>query len=548
MKKGIARVLTIIIAALLLISFGTPSFAYTVQKGDTLNAIARNNNVSVDDILAWNNIKNKDLIFPGQEINLQLGSTKGGTFLTAEERAILESMFDAQYYAEVNKDVVEACGNSKEALFNHFCTHGLEELRQPNKDFNVTAYSAAYRDLAAAFGTDVVLYYRHYSEFGKNENRPITTLYALDGTGVDVKVLAAMQNTTKDSNGRPQFNAFYANESKSFFLPIEEPEPEPEAEPEPEPEPAPTPEPEPEPIFFTVSFDGNATGVTGIPESQKIEKGKTASEPSASPELSGKTFGGWYTDTEGNTKFDFGTAITADITLYAKWTNSCLAAGTLIVLDNGEKKAVENVKEGELVRVFDHETGEVTTAKVFDCWKYPEKKTGAFTLHFSGNIDVKVVGGHDFFEKEANKYTIITESNAKDYIGHLFYNMDKNSWESLESVDFEAEAVDTYIFVTEKCLNCDVNGMLSCEDGFYNALINVFDFGKDLKFDSKNKAEAIDTYGLSPFSDFKFVTREDYDALNLQYLPILMGKGILTEEMIEELVAMTMEMDPDILN
>jgi len=39
---------------------------YVVQKGDTLYSIARKYNVTVEDLAAWNNIKNPRLIYTGQ--------------------------------------------------------------------------------------------------------------------------------------------------------------------------------------------------------------------------------------------------------------------------------------------------------------------------------------------------------------------------------------------------------------------------------------------------------------------------------------------------
>ena len=72
----------------------------------------------------------------------------------------------------------------------------------------------------------------------------------------------------------------------------------------------------------------------------------------------------------------------------------CLAAGTPITLANGETKLIENLSRGDMVKVFNHETGKVDSAKLFDVWKYPEQRTGAFTLHFSNGSDVTVVGGH----------------------------------------------------------------------------------------------------------------------------------------------------------
>ena len=68
-------------------------------------------------------------------------------------------------------------------------------------------------------------------------------------------------------------------------------------------------------ITCTVTFTTN--GGTAI-TSQKIESGKTATEPTA-PTKEGYTFGGWFTDSNFATAFTFSTAIKSDITLYAKW-------------------------------------------------------------------------------------------------------------------------------------------------------------------------------------------------------------------------------------
>jgi LysM repeat protein len=41
---------------------------YTVKSGDSLYKIAKNLNITVEDILKLNYIPNPDLIYPGQEI------------------------------------------------------------------------------------------------------------------------------------------------------------------------------------------------------------------------------------------------------------------------------------------------------------------------------------------------------------------------------------------------------------------------------------------------------------------------------------------------
>ena len=75
---------------------------------------------------------------------------------------------------------------------------------------------------------------------------------------------------------------------------------------------------------YTVSFDANGHGTA--PAAQTVEHGKTATKP-ANPTASGWTFKGWYTEAACTNAFDFATAITGNITLYAKWTQSGVTGG-----------------------------------------------------------------------------------------------------------------------------------------------------------------------------------------------------------------------------
>ncbi len=71
----------------------------------------------------------------------------------------------------------------------------------------------------------------------------------------------------------------------------------------------------------TVTF--NLNGATGTaPASQTIDKGAKATKPATDPVREGYTFGGWYTDANCTTEFDFNGAVNADTTVYAKWTKN----------------------------------------------------------------------------------------------------------------------------------------------------------------------------------------------------------------------------------
>ena len=67
---------------------------------------------------------------------------------------------------------------------------------------------------------------------------------------------------------------------------------------------------------YTVTFNTNGGSTVS---SQKIEDGKTATKPS-NPTKAGNSFIGWYSDETCNNVYDFASAITGNITIYAKWS------------------------------------------------------------------------------------------------------------------------------------------------------------------------------------------------------------------------------------
>ena len=69
--------------------------------------------------------------------------------------------------------------------------------------------------------------------------------------------------------------------------------------------------------LVTVSFDLCGHGGANI-SSQTVVSGNKASEPTA-PKEDGWVFGGWYTEKGCQYRFSFDSAVTSDITLYAKW-------------------------------------------------------------------------------------------------------------------------------------------------------------------------------------------------------------------------------------
>lgn len=66
---------------------------------------------------------------------------------------------------------------------------------------------------------------------------------------------------------------------------------------------------------YTVTFESNGGSAV---ESQTVSEGDPASRP-VDPTKSGYVFGGWYIDAALSTPYTFGTVVSTNTTLYAKW-------------------------------------------------------------------------------------------------------------------------------------------------------------------------------------------------------------------------------------
>ncbi len=96
------------------------------------------------------------------------------------------NIFDAEYYAQNNPDVVAAFGTDTNMLYKHYLLAGRAEGRKPYADSQVNVnstvlpdksvfdpeyYAKTYPDVAAAYSNDPYLLYQHYIQFGQKEGR-----------------------------------------------------------------------------------------------------------------------------------------------------------------------------------------------------------------------------------------------------------------------------------------------------------------------------------------------------------------------------------------
>jgi len=214
---------------------------------------------------------------------------------------------------------------------------------------------------------------------------------------------------------------------------------------------------------------------------------------------------------------------------------ACLPAGTRISMTDGTTKNIEEIRLGDRVLTFDHETGKLSSEEI--CYVYHGgDKAKSFTLSFDGGATLGIVGCHDLLEKESLKYVRISEQNASSFIGKKFYNAATGTWVALQSITHNATPVDFYSIYSAHHLNCAANGMLTVPDDVdFN--LNIYELDDNLKADADQLAADIAQYGLSDFTIYPEAAYAytSLEKLNGKYTNIAIGKGLVTLDQIWKL-------------
>lgn len=83
----------------------------------------------------------------------------------------IDDLFDMEYYAFMNPDVVLQYGYNRAKLLEHYLKYGIKEGRLGSRIFNVSLYKELYPELAAIYGDDWNAYVKHYFTVGIAEGR-----------------------------------------------------------------------------------------------------------------------------------------------------------------------------------------------------------------------------------------------------------------------------------------------------------------------------------------------------------------------------------------
>ncbi len=223
------------------------------------------------------------------------------------------------------------------------------------------------------------------------------------------------------------------------------------------------------------------------------------------------------------------------VTVKAK-SEACILPGTLINMADGSYKKIEDVNTGDEVLVFDHMTGKIRTSPVA-IKVNEESKTDilVMSLAFSNGKKVNVVYEHGFFDVDLNKYIYVNKDTCLSYVGHRFYALEGNG--SVKPVIVTLDSVETffttgrlYELVSKHTVNTFNEDILSIP-GVAIGIFNYLDLDENMKVIPERMREDIEKYGLFTYEEWApYITEEEFDALNVRYLKISIGKGNTTLE------------------
>ena len=243
-----------------------------------------------------------------------------------------------------------------------------------------------------------------------------------------------------------------------------------------------------------------------------------------------------YTDNAGTTYYYY-------IGYHApaqSYSNICVTPDTLVTLADGSQKRIDAVTYDDMLLVWNFYTGQYTVAPAALIQKHGYAWNTIIKLTFSDGTVTKAINEHGYFDATLNEFVMIRPENAADYIGHEFVKEDGNSYTTvtLTNVEVSTEYIEAYSILTAYYYNFITDRMFSLtspviETNFFMPFV----VGENMTFNADKMAEDIAEYGLYEYADFEGkIPYEVFEGLNIKYLKVAVGKGLITYDQIVELL------------
>lgn len=221
-----------------------------------------------------------------------------------------------------------------------------------------------------------------------------------------------------------------------------------------------------------------------------------------------------------------------------KHDEGCVAEDTLITLSDGTQKLVQDLKQGDLVKVFNHEEGiyDVSPILFVAHEEEPKSLNTILRLKFNDGSILDIINEHTLFDSSINEFAIININTVNNFIGDTFpsitFNCNNVIRKDVKLLDYEIFEKETKIYqpVTYYHMNCFTNNLLTLP-GRLEGLINYFEYNDDMSYNIDYMEEMKNTYGFFTYNDLKdYFTEEVFYALPMKYAKVAIGKGMITFE------------------
>ena len=242
-----------------------------------------------------------------------------------------------------------------------------------------------------------------------------------------------------------------------------------------------------------------------------------------------------YTDNAGRTYYYYVGYSMEDSTQYNQSSSggTCIAEGSMITLADGSKKAVEDLRKGDVVMAFDHITGKVVYRTINIVGKTYADSYYRNIFIFDDGTELNAINEHGIYDLDLNMYVNIGELNYHEYIGHRFVSIDacgNMGVKRLVDVVTTIESGYKYDIVTNETLNYVVEDTLSVSHELVT-IMNSFAFGDNMVYDAEAMNADIAEYGLYTYEDFaQYCEREVFEQYNMAMMKVGVGKGLYTYE------------------
>ena len=295
------------------------------------------------------------------------------------------------------------------------------------------------------------------------------------------------------------------------------------------------------PIQFTVTFMSRGSQHA----KQIVNYGEKASQPSNPSNYEDSdyyyTFSYWK-DSVGN-KWSFSNGIYANTTLYAQFSaeekSKCFLAGTTVTLSNGSKKPIEEVTLGEELKSWNFVTGEYSTA-IVSFVHHQTMEATLISMDFANGKQVNIVTEDSLFDTTTMEVVDVKPDTIAQRVGHKFL-FDNLETSELINVTISKGHYEFCGITPYKALCYYANDALAF--GTHVApFVNFATINDDFKYDEELLQQDIETYGLMTYEEAGLeIPIEIFEAYNVQFLPIIIGKGYLTQEQLAALIELFKE-------